>query len=169
MLSEPFFETLYDQLGWDSEDWARPAMNWVSNNTAILTFLMGLGVGVWVHFFASRLSRILGYVSSDARTASLSLQYRRDPTPHETQKVNVFRWYSLKNVAMKADGTAETFSSEIFVTFDKPVDGSYSRVICSNPSIRIGVQDLCAKSALIHASGDLVDTTIDFIVSDTPI
>ncbi|MEO9682392.1 MAG: hypothetical protein ABJF86_06715 [Tateyamaria sp.] len=57
MFGEPFFEEFFDLLGWDSEDWAAPAMTWVANNTPLLMGFVGLGAGVWVHFLASRLKR----------------------------------------------------------------------------------------------------------------
>lgn len=62
MLVEPFFEALFDLIGWDTEVFAEPILNFVwwftdfvAGHTSLLYFLMGLGSGVWVHFFAQKL------------------------------------------------------------------------------------------------------------------
>lgn len=52
MFGEPFFQEFFDILGWDSEDWAAPVMNWIESNTAEMMLMVGLGAGVWVHYFA---------------------------------------------------------------------------------------------------------------------
>jgi len=56
MFGEPFYEALFDLLGWDSETWAAPAMTWVFGNTGLLFFAMGVGVGIWVHYLALRVA-----------------------------------------------------------------------------------------------------------------
>ena len=55
MLFEPFFEQLLDWVEWDTEDFAVPFVMWVSENLYILVGAMGLGAGVWLHYFASKL------------------------------------------------------------------------------------------------------------------
>ena len=95
MLVEPFFQTLFDLLGWDSEDWAGPAMNWVANNTAALTLLMGLGGGVWVHYFASKLNKKRGIIEAAPR-ALLRLRFHGNTsTPDELYSENISNWFSF--------------------------------------------------------------------------
>lgn len=58
MLVEPFFEALYDRLEWDTEDFVAPIVRWLSGMTALPSFwpvsmgMIGLGVGVWLHYLA---------------------------------------------------------------------------------------------------------------------
>lgn len=52
MLVEPFFETLFDTISWDTEDFAVPVVSFVYDYSDFLFGMMGIGVGVWIHFFA---------------------------------------------------------------------------------------------------------------------
>ncbi|WP_341861830.1 hypothetical protein [Gymnodinialimonas sp. 57CJ19] len=54
MLVEPFFEALFDILGWDTENFALPFVDVLTNNMPLLTLVMGIGIGMWVHFFAQK-------------------------------------------------------------------------------------------------------------------
>lgn len=61
MLVEPFFESLFDHLEWDTEDFASPFVKFVSGfvmcateNVKVLYLIFGLGLGVWVHYFAQK-------------------------------------------------------------------------------------------------------------------
>lgn len=54
MLVEPFFEAVFDHIGWDTEDFAVPIMGFVSEYANFLFGCMGLCLGVWVHYFAQR-------------------------------------------------------------------------------------------------------------------
>ena len=63
MFSEPFFEALYDAMGWDTEDLAGPVFRTFSGMTALPYFwqvsiaLVFLGAGVWLHYLATRYDR----------------------------------------------------------------------------------------------------------------
>lgn len=57
MLVEPFFENLFDKLGWDSEKLAGPVMTLINENTSWLVLVFGIGVGIWVHYLAGLLTK----------------------------------------------------------------------------------------------------------------
>ncbi|RAK15116.1 hypothetical protein ATI53_102517 [Salipiger aestuarii] len=55
MLVEPFFEELFDQLGWHAESYAVVVMSTVTANGEILFLMIGLGVGIWVHYVSQKI------------------------------------------------------------------------------------------------------------------
>ena len=63
MFSEPFFEALFDFFGWDTEDLAGPLVRWIASMNAAPAFLaistgmIGLGLGVWLHYLAAIFDR----------------------------------------------------------------------------------------------------------------
>jgi hypothetical protein len=63
MFSEPFFEAIFDGLGWDTESWAGPFVQFITGLSAFLlkpnilstSYMLGaIGIGVWVHWLATR-------------------------------------------------------------------------------------------------------------------
>lgn len=59
MFSEPFFEAIFDHLGWDTETWVAPIMADRDGLSGLWPFVVGaalFGLGVWVHYFAQRLA-----------------------------------------------------------------------------------------------------------------
>lgn len=57
MFSEPFFEAIFDQLGWDTETWVVPVMAVLDGLSGLWPFAVGaalFGLGVWSHYFAQR-------------------------------------------------------------------------------------------------------------------
>lgn len=60
MFSEPFFEKLFDILGWNTEDFAGPFLMALSEVLTSewfhysATLAIGFGVGVWAHWIASK-------------------------------------------------------------------------------------------------------------------
>ncbi len=63
MLSEPFYAALLDFFGWDTEDLAGPLVRWVTSMNAAPAFLaistgmIGLGLGIWLHYLAAMFDR----------------------------------------------------------------------------------------------------------------
>lgn len=63
MFSEPFFEAIFDGLGVDTENWAKPLLALFSNFSGLQVLapipvaLVSLGFGVWVHYFVSIIDR----------------------------------------------------------------------------------------------------------------
>lgn len=63
MFSEPFFEAIYDAVGWDTETYAGPLLERIKKLTGAVAFIpvsflmIGAGIGVWVHFLAMRFER----------------------------------------------------------------------------------------------------------------
>jgi hypothetical protein len=64
MFSEPFFEAVFDLLGWDTESWAAPAArgvlmvaSFIGSPTlvSLTTYMAVLGAGVWLHWLAGRM------------------------------------------------------------------------------------------------------------------
>ena len=62
MFAEPFFEALFDALGWDTESWAAPVVSAATRLSAVVgsqnildaAFLLcALGAGIWLHYLAS--------------------------------------------------------------------------------------------------------------------
>lgn len=63
MFSEPFFEAIFDGLGWDTESWAGPFVQFTMELTAFVlkpdvlyaSYVLGaIGFGVWLHWLATR-------------------------------------------------------------------------------------------------------------------
>ncbi len=62
MFSEPFFEAVFDLIGWDTESWAAPFTRAVMTASSFIgspalvsltTYLAVFGVGVWLHYIAT--------------------------------------------------------------------------------------------------------------------
>ncbi|EBA12384.1 hypothetical protein [Roseobacter sp. CCS2] len=77
MFGEPFYEALFDRLGWDTETLAGPVMNWVSENTAVLTLAMGLGAGIWIHYWGQKVSARMGDSEKEIDWAFLESEIHR--------------------------------------------------------------------------------------------
>ncbi len=110
MFSEPFFEAVFDHLGWDTESWAGPFVQIVLEasayidhpNVLLLTYIMGaVGAGVWMHWLAVRVD---SKRPSKADTfASLS--------------------YMISNVRNEIfDGTKDSWGQNPFSTKNRKVD-----------------------------------------------
>jgi len=84
MLVEPFFETLFDNLGWDTEDFAGPVMTFVSEYSNELFALMGFGAGVWAHYFSQRFAPQDLPRLKAVRQASIKPPPRRAPPKQDT-------------------------------------------------------------------------------------
>jgi len=115
MLSEPFFEELYNRLGWDTENFAAPIVSWIFDMTALPFFwpvslgMIGLGAGVWLHFLA---------VTFDRRSAPKKQMHQLSYTIYKVRRdLDSFVMYpqtsrrvTITNPTAPTDETASTRS-----------------------------------------------------------
>jgi hypothetical protein len=167
-------EVLANSLGWDIVLLDRyPAMAdlltrpWVF---ALAAFIVGVSFGLWTHYFATKVDRKRKQQPPDlAKKTHLRLQFGRDVTPFQVINENVWRWYSMKFIAVLPDASKRTQVTQIFIVFDAPGSVRFVRASCSNPDRQLQVQDMTDRSAVILADGDLADTTVDMVFSEVPV
>ncbi|MCP5036056.1 MAG: hypothetical protein GY945_00475 [Rhodobacteraceae bacterium] len=95
MFIEPFFEKSFDILGLDSENWAAPTLQWFHEHRPWLTFLLGVGVGIWGYSFAQK--RTVGPVNpTEGERGEVSLAVSRESADNSFTTISnngVSRYY----------------------------------------------------------------------------
>lgn len=150
MFAEPFFEAVFDKLGWDTEDLAGPlvtamfelfAESWFRYSSVAA---IGMGTGVWLHWLATRFDRRRSQQSASAHNPALEsgvaprpetrLRLRVDGTGNAAQEINQnINWQqtvlSMEGQKDGADNVAMRLVRQdtISIAFGSPIE--YERPI----------------------------------------
>ncbi len=133
-------------------------------------FALGLSVGVWSHWLASRMDRSK-VVDTLENGASLSLIMMQGQDPREISKSNIYRWFvfQLKNKDLLT-GAVSTLSTHFFVVFERPIFTNYRRVYSpTNPSMYFNILDLSPRSMMFTVEQDISGVAIDVHISKSPL
>lgn len=164
---------------WDRllADYWGPAMRWLSDlgDAGWFLFLAGSVAGatvtMWLDYLLRHRTATGAPISPATHRASLKLWFRPNQDPLEIANTNVWRWFAFKNISVAPNTRqASVLQSQIFVTFDGPINPLYRTATCNKPDVALNVIDLSARAAVISAHGrDLDDLIVELEFSDAPI
>lgn len=179
MFAEPFFAELYASLGIDTSLWVAPVLTFFQNHFVHLAIavMFGFGVGVWGHFFATRLDQ--RGVENDDRIANtgtatrsvLRLQFtgKLEP-PLSLFEENIQSWFAYWSPSAECKDNLGNIifqvpaSWAIFVIFEKEVEYRQTSAIFSGgePASWQPYQVL-PKSVIVSISGGVTKCDLEIV------